>query len=107
MAFVMAGDYLLPFIWDFLFLVLLHRGFLLGSPSYGFGPRFLITTIVCVKIFVAGIHQSLLEQLVNPMMRSHVSGDEDAWKISKVLNIHYLPTVCFMYPATCGTIVHI
>src|ERR1700676_5758685 len=107
MAFVMAGDYLLPFIWDFLFLVLLHRGFLLGSPSYGFGPRFLITTIVCVKIFVAGIHQSLLERLVNPTMRSHVSGDEYARKINKGLDIHYLPTVRFMYPPTWGTFANI
>jgi|ERR1700674_5786795 len=107
MAFVMAGYYLLQFIGDFLFLVLCNSGYLLGYPSYEFGPRFLITTIVCVKIFVAGIHQSLLERLVNPTMRSHVSGDEYARKINKVLDIHYLPTVRFMYPATCGTIVHI
>ena len=87
-----AGNYLLQIIRDILCLVLCNSAYLIGYPSYEFGPRFLITTIVCVKIFVTGIHQCLFEGFFDPTsIWSHVGGDEDGRKITKSLTYNICP----------------
>ena len=91
MMLMMAGNYLLQFVEDPLFLVLQNSGYLLSYLSYEVGPHFLITMIVRVKIFITGIYQSLFEGLTNPTMRSHAGGDEDAWKINKFLTYIIYP----------------
>ena len=92
MTLTISRNYLLQFIGDILCLVLCNSAYLIGYPSYELGPNFLITMIVRVKIFIAGIYQCLLEGLFDPTsILSHVGGDEDGWKINKFLTYNIYP----------------